>query len=311
MSESSRKLSGDSAATAIGAGSGLAPAKGPGPGSWSGAARDAWVAVRGSPIAMVGASIVLFWVLCALLAPWIAPYPPNKLDMLAIDDPYPSAAHWLGVDNLGRDMVSRLIWGARTVLTVAPIAVLGATMLGIILGLTAGYRGGWVDNVIMRICDTLLAFPRIILYLIIIARFGASALNIVLVVTFTAAPIIARIVRGVTLDVRNRDYVAAARMRGESSLYIMFVEILPNARGPLIVDLFLRLGFTTVTIGALGFLGVGLPPPDPDWGGMVKETYGMIFIWPHMTLFPAIAISSLIIGFNFLATGLQEMARDG
>jgi peptide/nickel transport system permease protein len=163
----------------------------------------------------------------------------------------------------------------------------------------------------MRTGDTLLAFPRIILYLVIIARFGASAFNIILVVTLTAAPIVARIVRGVTLDVRNRDYVAAARMRGESTSYIMFVEILPNARGPLIVDLFLRLGFTTVTIGALGFLGVGLPPPDPDWGGMVKETYGMIFIWPHMTLFPAAAISSLVIGFNFLATGLQEVARDG
>ncbi len=269
-----------------------------------------WFALRQSPIAMFGGIIVAFWIICALFAPWIAPFPPNKLDALLIAYPYPSAEHWLGVDNLGRDIVSRLLWGARTVLTVAPVAVLGAATLGIILGLLAGYRGGWIDALIMRIGDTLLAFPRIILYLIIIARFGASAFNIILVITFTAAPIIARIVRGVTLDVRNRDYVAAARMRGESTLYIMFVEILPSARGPLIVDLFLRLGYTTVTIGALGFLGVGLPPPDPDWGGMVKETYGMIFIWPHMTLFPAAAISSLVIGFNFLATGLQEMARD-
>ena len=113
-----------------------------------------------------------------------------------------------------------------------------------------------------------------------------------------------------TLDVKNRDYVAAARMRGESTLYIMLAEILPNARGPLIVDFFLRLGYTTIAIGVLGFLGVGLPPPDPDWGGMVKETYGMISIWPHMALIPAAAISSLIIGFNILATGLQEAARD-
>ena len=274
------------------------------------AAERMWFAFRQSPIAMVGGSIVLFWVACALLAPWIAPYAPNKMDALSIVNPYPSAQHWLGVDNLGRDILSRLIWGARTVLTVAPIAVFCASALGIVLGLVAGYRGGWVDALIMRIGDTLLAFPRIILYLIIIARFGASAANIVLVITFTAAPIIARIVRGVTLDVRNRDYVAAARMRGESTFYILFAEILPNARGPLTVDIFLRLGFTTVTIGALGFLGVGLPPPDPDWGGMVKETYGMIFVWPHMTLFPAAAISSLVIGFNFLATGLQETARD-
>ncbi|MEO7761614.1 MAG: ABC transporter permease [Casimicrobiaceae bacterium] len=289
-----------------------APAAAPGrQAPWEGLAGRTWLALSRSPIATVGGIIVVFWIVCALTAPWIAPYPPNRMDALAIVNPYPSAAHWLGVDNLGRDILSRIIWGARTVLTVAPVAVLGATMVGIILGLLAGFRGGWVDALIMRIGDTLLAFPRIILYLIIIARFGASALNIILVITLTAAPIIARIVRGVTLDVRNRDYVAAARMRGESNLYIMFAEILPSARGPLTVDVFLRLGFTTVTIGALGFLGVGLPPPDPDWGGMVKETYGMIFIWPHMTLFPAAAISSLVIGFNFLATGLQEIKRDG
>jgi len=268
------------------------------------------LAMRNPPIALIGGIIVVFWIACALFAPWIAPFPPNKMDPLLIANPYPSAHHWLGVDNLGRDIWSRLIWGARTVLTVAPIAVLGAASLGIVLGLLAGYRGGWVDGLIMRIGDTLLAFPRIILYLIIIARFGASALNIILVVTITAAPIIARIVRGVTLDVRERDYVAAARMRGESAFYIMAAEILPSARGPLTVDLFLRLGYTTVTIGALGFLGVGLPPPDPDWGGMVKEAYGMIFVWPHMTLFPAAAISSLVIGFNFLATDLQELERD-
>ncbi len=279
--------------------------------TWKTRARRMTLALSRSPLASTGALIVAFWIACALFAPWIAPFPPNKVDALLIANPYPSAQHWLGVDNLGRDILSRIIWGARTVLTVAPVAVLGAALFGIILGLLAGYRGGWTDSLIMRIGDTLLAFPRIILYLIIIARFGPSAFNIILVITLTAAPIIARIVRGVTLDVRERDYVAAARMRGESSLYIMFIEILPNARGPLTVDLFLRLGYTTVTIGALGFLGVGLPPPDPDWGGMVKETYGMMFIWPHMALFPAAAISSLVIGFNFLATGLQEMKRDG
>ncbi|MGI8894103.1 MAG: ABC transporter permease, partial [Casimicrobiaceae bacterium] len=301
MNETGRNILGGPLATTV-------AAKPVGKAAWRTLARRIWFALRQSPIATCGGIIVAFWIICALFAPWVAPYPPNKMDALLIANPYPSAEHWLGVDNLGRDILSRLIWGARTVLTVAPIAVLGAATLGIILGLLAGYRGGWIDALIMRVGDTLLAFPRIILYLIIIARFGASAFNIILVITFTAAPIIARIVRGVTLDVRNRDYVAAARMRGESTFYIMFAEILPNARGPLTVDLFLRLGYTTVTIGALGFLGVGLPPPDPDWGGMVKETYGMIFIWPHMTLFPAAAISSLVIGFNFLATGLQEIA---
>lgn len=265
---------------------------------------------RSSPLALVGASILLFWTFCAIFAPWIAPFPPNKIDPAMIADPYPSAVHWLGVDHLGRDMVSRLVWGARTVMTVAPIAVLGAAALGIFFGLLAGYRGGIIDAVIMRVGDTLLAFPKIILYLIIIAKFGASTLNIILVIAFTSAPIIARIVRGVTLDVRHRDYVSAARMRGESALYVMLVEILPNARGPLLVDLFLRLGYTIIAIGVLGFLGVGLPPPDPDWGGMIKEAYGMIFVWPHMTLIPAVAISSLIIGCNLLATGMKEAMRD-
>jgi peptide/nickel transport system permease protein len=263
-----------------------------------------------SPLAVVGGGILLFWTLCALFAPWIAPYPPNKIDPAQLAYPWPSARHWLGVDHLGRDIFSRLIWGARTVLTVAPVAVIGAATLGTILGLLAGYRGGAVDTVIMRVGDTLLAFPKIILYLIIIAKFGASAFNIIAVITVTQAPIIARIVRGVTLDVKNRDYVAAARMRGESAAFIMLVEILPNARGPLIVDFFLRLGYTTIAIGVLGFLGVGLPPPDPDWGGMVKEAYGMIFVWPHMTVIPALAISSLVVGANFLATGLREAGLD-
>jgi peptide/nickel transport system permease protein len=273
----------------------------------------AWIATlfSHSPAAMIGGAIVGLWAICAMFAPWIAPFPPNQVNPALIANPYPSAEHWLGVDHLGRDMLSRLMWGARTVLTVAPAAVIGAAVLGTLLGLFAGYKGGLADRLIMRVGDTLLAFPKIILYLIIIARFGASAFNIIAVITVTQAPIIARIVRAVTLDVKNRDYVAAARLRGESTLFILLAEILPNARGPLIVDFFLRLGYTVIAIGVLGFLGVGLPPPDPDWGGMIKETYGMIFIWPHMTLIPAAAVSSLVIGFNFLATGLREAAHDG
>jgi peptide/nickel transport system permease protein len=277
----------------------------------AGLGRWLWNSLTISPMGTVGAAILLFWALCAILAPWIAAHPPNKVDPALIAYPFPTWKNLLGVDHLGRDIWSRLVWGARTVLTVAPAAVIGAAVLGTLLGLLAGYRGGWIDAIIMRIGDVLLAFPKIILYLIIIAKFGASALNIILVIAFSAAPIIARIVRAVTLDVKNRDYVAAARMRGESTLYILLAEILPNVRGPLIVDFFLRLGYTTIAIGVLGFLGIGLPPPDPDWGGMVKEAYGMIFVWPHMTLIPAAAISSLVIGFNFLAGGLQEAARDG
>jgi peptide/nickel transport system permease protein len=257
--------------------------------------------------AMVGLAIVVFWVAMALLAPWIAPYPPNANDYTALAYPYPSAAHWLGTDHLGRDILSRLLWGARTVLTVAPIAVAGATLSGVLLGLAAGYYRGVADLVITRICDIVLSFPVIILYMIVLALFGATALNIILVITLTKAPIIARIVRGLTLELREREYVAAAKMRGESGPWIMLTEILPNARGPLIVEMCLRMGYTTITIGVLGFLGIGLPPPDPDWGGMVKDTYSLMSVYPHMSLIPCFAVSSLVIGFNLVAIGLREI----
>ena len=257
--------------------------------------------------ALIGLAIILAWILAALLAPWIAPYPPNASDMAALANPTPSRAHWLGTDHLGRDILSRILWGARPVLGVAPVAVLGATALGSLLGLAAGYHRRWIDLVISRACDIVLTFPVIILYMIILAHFGSSAWNIIAVLTLTKAPIIARIVRGMTLELREREYVAAARMRGESALYVMLAEILPNARGPLIVDMCLRTGYNIVIIGVLGFLGIGLPPPDPDWGGMVKDTYSMMSVWPHMALFPCAAISSLVIGFNLLAIGLREL----
>jgi peptide/nickel transport system permease protein len=258
--------------------------------------------------ATIGVAIVLAWVLVALLAPVLAPYPPNTTDPLALASPTPSRAHWLGTDHHGRDILSRIVWGARTVLTVAPLTVLGAAALGSLWGLSAGYYRGVVDLVLSRASDIVLTFPVIILYMIVLATFGSSALNIILVLTVTKAPIIGRIVRGLTLDLREREYVAAAKLRGESALYVMLVEILPNARGPLLVDMCLRMGYTIVLIGALGFLGIGLPPPDPDWGGMVRDTYGMMSVWPHMALYPCAAISSLVIGFNLLAIGLRELA---
>jgi peptide/nickel transport system permease protein len=257
--------------------------------------------------ATVGLAIIVVWIAAALLAPIIAPHPPNVSNLAALADPTPSRAHWLGTDHLGRDLLSRVLWGARPVLAVAPVAVLGATMLGALLGLMAGYWRGVIDLAISRGCDIVLTFPVIILYMIILAHFGSSTWNIIGVLTLTKAPIIARIVRGMTLELREREYVAAAKMRGESALYIMLVEILPNARGPLIVDMCLRTGYNIVIIGVLGFLGIGLPPPDPDWGGMVKDTYGMISVWPHMALVPCVAISSLVIGFNLLAIGLREI----
>jgi len=263
--------------------------------------------LRHSRIAIVGLAIVVFWVVVALTAPWIAPYPPNATDPSAASNPLPSAAHWLGTDFLGRDLLSRIIWGTRPVLVIAPLAVLGATALGIVLGLIAGYYRGIVDLMIVRTCDILLAFPVLILYMIVFATIGASALNIIIVIAVTKFPIIARLARALTLELKEREYIAAAKMRNETTSFILFVEILPNVKGPVIVEMCLRLGYSTITIGALGFLGIGLPPPAPDWGGMVKEAYGVISIWPHMALVPCVAISSLVIGFNLLAAGLREL----
>jgi peptide/nickel transport system permease protein len=267
--------------------------------------------LRESVPGMVGAGLVLFWVIVAILAPLIAPFDPlaTLQPMAKPGTEYAQGGtFWLGTDHLGRDILSRIMYGSQTVLFYAPLATICAYTVGILMGLAAGYNLGWWDIILSRVSDIILSFPVLVLYIIIIATIGASGVNIIIAITFASAPGIMRIVRGLVLDLRNRDYVAAAQTRGESSMYIMLVEILPNARGPLIVDSCLRLGYVIITIGVLGFLGLGLPPPDPDWGGMINETRKMAMIFPHMTIFPCIAISSLILGFNLLADGLREVS---
>jgi len=285
------------------------PTAGYGAATWR--ALKSFKLLRESWVGMVGAFLVIFWVLVAILAPWLAPFDPNSSIQPFAKPGVVSAIHgtfWLGTDHLGRDILSRIIWGSRTVLIYAPLATFSAYLVGILMGLAAGYRGGWVDDILSRLADIILSFPVLVLYIIIIATIGASGINIIIAITFASSPGIMRIVRGLVLDLRNRDYVAAAQTRGESDWKVMLVEILPNARGPLIVDACLRLGYVIITIGVLGFLGLGLPPPDPDWGGMVNETRQMAMAFPHMTLFPCIAISSLILGFNLLADGLREIS---
>src|SRR5437667_1794822 len=183
-------------------------------------------ALRESTPATVGIVIVLAWVVLAVLAPLIAPYPPNANDLAALAHTTPSKAHWLGTDHLGRDLLSRVLWGARPVLVIAPLAVLGAAALGSLLGLSAGYFGRWIDLTVTRACDIVLSFPVIILYMIILAHVGSSAWNIIGVLTLTQAPIIARIVRGMTLDPRERGYGGASEMRGRAELFTMVVVVL-------------------------------------------------------------------------------------
>lgn len=277
-----------------------------------------------SRVAMVGAALVLFWVVVALFAddclvqpacwlrspdykptPWLAiyPYDQGTGDVLSA----PSAEHWLGTDRSGRDLWARLAYGARIILTLAPISVALATSIGVVLGLMAGYFGGAVDEVISRLLDSVIAFPQIILYLIIIAALGPSATNVILAITIAGAPGIARLVRSLTLEIKTRDYVAAAKTRGESPWYIMLVEILPNASGPILVDATLRVGYAVFAIGTLGFLGLGLPPPSPDWGSIVN--LGRRFIaagHPWDALWASLATAMLVVGLNLMADGLNE-----
>jgi peptide/nickel transport system permease protein len=256
--------------------------------------------------ARFGISLILLWVMLALLAPWISPYPPNAQDMTALADLGPNAAHWLGTDLLGRDILSRILWGARTTLIVVPIATASAFGAGTAFGLASGYFGGIVDRVVSGLSDIILSFPTLILYIVLITSIGPSLLNIVIAITLASAPSIGRIMRGLTLELRSQGYVAAAEMRGESVFFTLFLEILPNARGPLLADLSMRAGLAVVTVGTLGFLGLGLPPPDPDWGSMVAENVTMIPVYPYMALFPGLAMCSLVIGFSMLADGLEE-----
>ena len=215
----------------------------------------------------------------------------------------------LGTDHLGRDILSRIIFGGQRVLFYATVATACAYVVGILMGLAAGYFRGYLDEILSFVANVILSFPIMVLYVLIIAKVGASGINIIFAVVFASSPGIMRIVRGVTMDIATRDYIAAAQTRGEGPWYIMLMEILPNARGPLIVDFCLRMGYTTITIGALGFLGLGLPPPDPDWGGMITETRAFVSGgFPHMAILPACAVSLLVLGFNLLADGLREVS---
>lgn len=258
-----------------------------------------------SPSFVIGIAIVLFWVLCALFGPLVVPYDPLAQDVINSIAP-PDAQHWFGTDQLGRDVFSRVITGARDILTVAPLATLISTLAGTALGLAMGYFGGLVDDVLSRIVDAFLALPTVIVALLALVALGASTLTVILVIGFTFAPIIARTVRASVLTERELDYVAAAQLRRESSPYIMFAEILPNILPPILVETTIRLGYAIFTVATLSFIGFGIQPPSPDWGLSVSENYGLIgggYWWT--VLFDGFAIASLVVGVNLIADGVQ------
>ena len=257
--------------------------------------------------AAVGIAIVLFWVVVAAAAPVIAPYGPTEMHDARLQPP--SLQHWLGTDHLARDVMSRLFWGTRVVVALAPISVFLGILMAAPLGLLSGYVGGRLDMLVMRGVDILMSFPTLLIYILIIVTFGPSIAVVVISISLGSIPPITRIIRSLVMDVRTQDYVSAARLRGERRSYILLREILPNVSGPIIVDATIRIGYAIMAIGALGFLGLGIPPPTPDWGGMINEGRQWIFAMPWTVLAPAAALSSMVVGLNLLADGMRENAQ--
>jgi peptide/nickel transport system permease protein len=263
-----------------------------------------------TPTSLIGIIILVFWIVMAIIGPSIAPWGINEIDSGQVWKAA-SSNHLMGTDNLGRDIFSRLIVGARLMVVLPTMSVASAVVVGVSIGLLSGYRGGWVDEVIMRTMDVMMAFPVLMLYMMIIVAVGASAVNVVFAITLATSPAVARLVRGLVLDLRSREFVAAAKMRGEPTWHILFREILPNVFNPVLVDALVRIGYAAFAVSALGFLGLGVPPPEPDWGRMVSEARTALIITPTAPLFPALAIASLVIAYNLLADGLAEASERG
>lgn len=271
-------------------------------------------ACRGSWVALLGLSLVCFWFLVAVSAPFLPlPDPDKPLVPLALPGTVKHGVYFLlGSDMRGRDMLSRTLWGCQRVLVWGITATAVAYLVGVSLGLLGGYLGGWWDEVVSFVANLLLSFPVMVIFILILNLLGQSGFNIVIAVTCSSAPVIMRLVRGLALDATTRDYIHAAQTRGEHPLWMMYIEILPNVRGPLLVDACLRLGYTTVAITTLTFLGLGLQPPDPDWGLMIREgaTAALLWKYAYLVAIPALSVSSLILGFNMLADGLREAPAD-
>jgi peptide/nickel transport system permease protein len=258
-----------------------------------------------SPLFWVGAVIVLWWIVCAIFGSSIAPQDPNAQNLFAINKP-PSSAHLFGTDQLGRDVFSRVLTGSRNILIVAPLATLLGTVLGTALGLMMGYFRGIFDDVAGRFVEAFLALPVVVTAIIASYGLGRSNLELIIVIGVLFTPLIARTVRAAVLLERELDYVAAAKLRDEGSLYVMFVEILPNVFGPITVEFTVRLGYAVFAVATLSFLGLGIQPPSSDWGLEIATNYGQVaagFWWE--VVFDALAIISLVVAVNLISDAVE------
>lgn len=257
------------------------------------------------PASALGTAIVLLFLLMTVAAPLLAPYSATE-QIAGAARQAPSAQHWFGTDRLGRDVLSRVIWGAQDVLGLAGLGTLLAVFLGAAIGLFSGYKGGWIDEITFRLFDSLLAMPALLLALLLLGTVGPSRNSVMIVIVVVYTPIVARVVRSVVLGIKPKGFVEAARVRGEPLGYILFREILPSVMPALAVEGALRFSYAIFLVASLGFLGVGVQPPSPNWGLMVSEARTYVSLTPWALYFPVAAISLLVIGVNLMADGLKR-----
>lgn len=258
-----------------------------------------------NPLGKFGMIILGILIFAAIFAPLISPYDPI-VQHQGQELQGPSATFWFGTDELGRDLFSRIIYGTRPSLIVALMVVLLGGGVGICSGLAAGYTGGWLDTVIMRLFDALFAFPAILLGFVVIAALGPGKYQVAVAIAIAVVPSLGRVARSLVLKERNRDYVLAARSCGANSVRVMFAHVLPNAVSPMIVNLALLMGFSVLAEASLAFLGLGTQPPEPSWGAMLNGSRAYLRVDPWMAIGPGVVLAMLLLGLNYLADALRE-----
>ncbi|HEY8393889.1 MAG TPA: oligopeptide ABC transporter permease [Thermaerobacter sp.] len=267
--------------------------------------REAWRRFFRNPLAVAGLLVLLLFVGVAVAAPWIAPYPPEQIDLLNVDAP-PSPQHPLGTDSIGRDIFSRLIYGSRVSLLVGFTVAAGAVVIGVVVGAIAGYFGGWVDTVLMRIIDVMLSFPVLFLNILVLAIFGGHFRYLILVLVLTSWMGVARLVRGQFLQLREMQYVEAARAIGTPAWEIMFNHLLRNSTAPIIVNATLMVGGAILAESALSFLGLGVQPPQTSWGQMLNNAQQYMLTNPMLAVYPGACIFLTVLAVNFVGDGLRD-----
>lgn len=267
--------------------------------------KEAWRTYRKNKVALIGLGIVAFFILLAIFADFIAPYGFKETELANKHIP-PSATHWLGTDEFGRDILSRIIYGARISLWVGFSAVSGSIIVGSFLGILAGYYGKWVDAIISRIFDILLAFPSILLAIAIVAMLGPSLQNALIAIAIINIPTFGRLLRSRVLSVKEEEYITAAKAIGMKDARILFHHVLPNSMAPIIVQGTLAIATAIIEAAALGFLGLGAQPPAPEWGKMLADSKDFIIQAPWTVFFPGISIMLTVLGFNLMGDGLRD-----